>query len=71
MLLHLVLFQLSVDEYSGLFLHSLSDSMGHSVVRLESPSERCLCTVILIIHILFSVPRDGTREETISLAEWL
>lgn len=46
------MFELPVDQQCGLFVHRLSDGVGHSVVRLQASGERRLRTVILIIHIL-------------------
>ena len=50
---HLVLLELSVDQQTGLLVHSLCDGVGYRVVGLEPTGEGC--AAILIIHILLGM----------------
>lgn len=59
MLAHLVLFELPVDQQSGLLVHLLGDSVSDRVVRLQPSGESR--AAVLVIHVLLGVPGKETR----------
>ena len=52
------MFELSVDQQAGLFVHLLRDGVGHQVVGLEPAREGC--AAVLIVHVLLGMPAQGT-----------
>lgn len=58
-LVHLVLFELPVDQQGGLLVHLLGDGVSDRVVRLQ-PSGKGR-TAVLVIHVLLSVSVKKTQ----------
>lgn len=59
---YLVLFEDTIDHKCRLLIHSLSDSVGHSVIGLQAPSKG-LGHAILIINVLLGIP--GSKMEAL------